>query len=79
MLRRIVAGATAGTLANAIQMLICLVDDRSLTPSLFVSHWLFVMLFHVAVATLFAKVSSNRLWQEKAYNTRPIHRGKSSH
>ncbi len=62
MLRRIVAGAAAGTLANAIQMLICLIDARVVTLSLFISHWLFVVLFHVLAATLFARVSNNRLW-----------------
>lgn len=62
MFRRIVAGVAAGAIANSIQMLICLVDARAVTLSLYISHWVFVLLFHVAVATLFAHVSNNRLW-----------------
>jgi arylsulfatase A-like enzyme len=62
MLRRIFAGVAAGAIANSIQMVICLLDARVVTLSLYISHWIFVLLFHVAAATLFAKVSDNRLW-----------------
>ncbi len=62
MFRRIVAGLAAGTIANSIQMAICLVDARIITFPLVISHWIFVSLFHIAAATLFAQVSNNRLW-----------------
>ena len=43
-------------------MLICLVDDRAVTASLFISHFVFVLLFHVSAAVLAGQVSNNRLW-----------------
>ena len=61
-LRRIVAGLAAGSMANSIQMLVCLLDSRDVTLPLYFSQWLFVSLFHIAAATLCAQVSNNRLW-----------------
>ena len=61
-MRRVFAGLAAGTMANAVQMLVFAAEGRTSTTHMFASHWLAVGLFHVIVALLFSGVARNRLW-----------------